>query len=397
MEHVDKKDGVLCELSRLDIGGCSLLHYFFTRAPVQKVTFLKSYFLPWLITAFLFYGLPLLVALVKVPNILFDNPTSGLKVGFLGDWNIMFMYLVTLPVLVILMLSERSAVASRIAGVIQLRQNSRAKPMVVFVDFWNNVYKIVNIMGQFASVAVAVAVVLANYKTALMDNFNGWGVTQGAINPSGWIYLCWQLPLFYWIVGVYISQGLATVALLFSLTRNFEVAVSPFHHDNCCGLRAVARTGLRNQYLLAVVGMNLLALVAVNVRRGFPGTVPLLIAGALAYLIFGPVVFIGPLLPFRKSMLSAKEEEQAKVATRLQQEYTRIVNALAERSMTKEDEEAIDRLEKLKALVNRIPVWPFDGRTVGRFFTAYIVPVLTGLLSWLISYLQKIFAIMFPS
>ncbi|MHC4546175.1 MAG: hypothetical protein ACYSYL_16935 [Planctomycetota bacterium] len=70
----------------------------------------------------------------------------------------------------------------------------------------------------------------------------------------------------------------------------------------------------------------------------------------------------------------AKQAEQAKVSAKLQHEYTRIVNELDKNSMAKEDEDLIDRLQKLRILVNRIPVWPFDTSTLRRFFTVYIFP-----------------------
>ena len=94
---------------------------------------------------------------------------------------------------------------------------------------------------------------------------------------------------------------------------------------------------------------------------------------------------------FRANMMKAKRTEQARVAAKLQQEYTRIMHELEKRSIAREDEELIDRLEKLKAFVNRIPVWPFDTSTLRRFFTAYIFPFVTALISVVISYLIKAF------
>jgi hypothetical protein len=339
--------------------------------------------MPWAVTAVLFYGIPLVVAWLMEPDILLRKP-----LGFLHDWNVMCMYLVTLPVIVILSLSQRSMVPERIAGIMRGRAipvRDKYGSMSEFVGSWNKRFKIVNLLGQLAGIVVAVAVSYANYETAT-GGYSGWQVTGGYVNVAGWVELCWQLPLFYWITVVYVSQGMALIVLLFRLTRNFEIEVFPFHYDNCSGLRIVGRLGLRNQYLLAVIGLNLLALLAVNVKRGNPRTVPLLVAAAMAYVSLGPLVFLGPLLPFRKRMLSAKQSEQAKVATRFRHEYDRIMDELQSRSMTKEDEELIDRLQKLKVLVNRIPVWPFDTGTLRRFVTAYVLPFLTALVSILINY-----------
>ena len=398
MEPENPNDSISQEFSRLDICGCSLFHYLFTRPPIQKETFLRTYIIPWVTTSLLFFGIPLIVILINAPNNIFRNVDSDLTVGYLDDWNVMFMYLVTLPMLVVFTLSERSMVPQRITSIFRGRATYLGKSSNEFVNSWNKIYKIVNILGHIAGIIVAVLVSLANYKADLpLAEYTGWQVSNGNVNAAGWIYLCWQIPCFYLITSIYTSQGLATIVFLFSLTRHFKISVSPFHHDNCCGLKEVGYIGLRNQYLLAVIGLNLLALLAVNLKRGDPNTIGLLVAGIVAYVTLGPVVFIGPLLPFRKSMFLAKQAEQEKIATKMQEEYVRIMQEFENSSMVKEDEELIDRLQKLKELVGRIPVWPFDTSTLRRFFTVYIFPFLTALVSLLISYLIKVLGTMFPT
>ena len=387
MESEEINDNVTEQFHKLDICGWSLFHHLFTQPPIQKETFLRAYLIPWAVTSFLFFGLPLIFALIKMPNVLFADVTSGLKIGFLGDWNTMFTTLVSLPLLVIFTLSERSMVPQRITRIISGRVTYGDEKSIKFVSLWNKRYKIVNVFGQLAGLVVVVIIFYSNYRVLCVKDYPGWQVSDGKVNAAGWIYLCWQITIFFWIISIYASQGLATTALLFSLTRHFKVRISPFHHDNCCGLKDVGHIGLRNQYLLAVLGLNLLTLLAVYLKLGLSETAGLLVAGIVAYITLGPVIFIGPLIPFRKSMLLAKQVEQAKVATKLQQEYTRIMNELDNRLIAKEDEEIIDRLQKLKDLVNRIPVWPFDISTMRRFLTVYIFPLLTGLISLLISYI----------
>jgi hypothetical protein len=388
MELENINDNITEQFHNLDICGWSVFHCLFTRPPIQTGTFLRTYLIPWLITAFLLYGIPLIIVWVKVPNVLFSDPESELTIGFLADWSNMFAFLVSLPMLVIFMLSERSMVPRRIADIVSERAIYRGKNSSDFVSLWNKRYKIVNVFGQLGGLLVAFLAAFANYKFLYTtEGLTVWGGGGNKVNVAGWLFLFWQVPLFYWLLSIYVSQGLATIFLLFSITRNFEIKIWPFHHDNCCGLKAVGYIGLRNQYLLAVGGLNLLALLAVNIKRGDPRTIPLLVMCFVAYITLGPVIFIGPLLPFRKSMLLAKQTEQQKVATKLQQEYTRIMNELDNRLIAKEDEEIIDRLQKLKHLVNRIPVWPFDISTMRRFLTVYIFPLLTGLVSLLVSYI----------
>jgi hypothetical protein len=46
--------------------------------------------------------------------------------------------------------------------------------------------------------------------------------------------------------------------------------------------------------------------------------------------------------------------------------------------VSKEDEDTIERLRKMSALVEELPVWPFDALTLRKFATAYLVPVVTS-------------------
>jgi hypothetical protein len=104
-----------------------------------------------------------------------------------------------------------------------------------------------------------------------------------------------------------------------------------------------------------------------------------MVAAVIAYLVLGPLVFVAPLLAFRGGMLRTKSELMREVANRLRVELQRLRGQLQSGSISKEDEELIDRLRKIGALVDELPVWPFDATTVRKFLVAYVVPVLSGL------------------
>jgi hypothetical protein len=48
--------------------------------------------------------------------------------------------------------------------------------------------------------------------------------------------------------------------------------------------------------------------------------------------------------------------------------------------VTKPDEESIERLRKVGAAIDELPIWPFDPSTLRKFATAYIVPLALPLL-----------------
>ena len=157
-----------------------------------------------------------------------------------------------------------------------------------------------------------------------------------------------------------------------------EIRTLPFHPDNSAGLRPVGHLGLRNQYALTVYGVNLVLLIWVSFRYlNVPSSLyGLIVAAGAAYVILGPLVFIGPLLPFRAAMLRTKTEPMSEVAQRLRIELQRLRKQLPSGQITKEDLELIDRLRKLGAVFNELPVWPFDAGTLRKFLTAYVIPIL---------------------
>ena len=50
-------------------------------------------------------------------------------------------------------------------------------------------------------------------------------------------------------------------------------------------------------------------------------------------------------------------------------------------AITAEDEQVIERLRKIGAVVDELPVWPFDAGTLRKFFAAYVIPVMGSLFS----------------
>jgi hypothetical protein len=76
-------------------------------------------------------------------------------------------------------------------------------------------------------------------------------------------------------------------------------------------------------------------------------------------------------------MLRTKTELMSQVAQRLRLELDRLRDKLSSGSISKDDEESIDRLRKLGALIDELPVWPFDAGTLRKFLTAYVIPLLS--------------------
>jgi hypothetical protein len=299
------------------------------------------------------------------------------------------MFGVTLPLLIVLLVTERSLIPARIASVMAADVLvAKDNTLSTLAKDWEQRYAIANAVAQLIGVAVAVVVFYMNYLALVGDSRPHWQVTDGRMNPAGWIYLLWQLPGFYFVACVYVVRGATTVALLSSIARDPSVKVNllPFHPDGAGGLQPIGRIGLRNQYVLAACGINILLTFCVvgGLGTASRAQAELLIAASAFYIVAGPAVFIGPLLPFRKSMLASKRKEQQLVADRLRKEYEAIKGHLPQEGVTKADVDSLKRLQKLQRIVDQIPVWPFDAITLRRFLVAYVLPLLPVIIAPLV-------------
>jgi hypothetical protein len=77
-------------------------------------------------------------------------------------------------------------------------------------------------------------------------------------------------------------------------------------------------------------------------------------------------------------MQANKAELRSEIVQRLRMESERLRKQLPLKAATKEDEELIERLRKMCAAIDELPVWPFDPGTLRKFMTAYVIPIVSA-------------------
>jgi len=231
-----------------------------------------------------------------------------------------------------------------------------------------------------AGVAAGLTVAWLNYFAYTSTDVGHWISRDGHLLLCGYLFL-FSVFLFFGLLPVYVIRNVAISILLKDLVDHSELRLLPFHPDRCGGIRPVGQLGLRSQYALTVLGLNVISLVAVSLiyLRVPVWLYGLIIAAVIGYAALGPVVFMGPLLPFRAGMLKAKAELLGEVAQRLRLELQRLRKELPAGELTREDEELVERLRKLGSVIDELPVWPFDAGTLKRFVTAYVIPIASAL------------------
>ncbi|MBN1554990.1 MAG: hypothetical protein JXA11_09605 [Phycisphaerae bacterium] len=289
------------------------------------------------------------------------------------------MFLFTFPVLLMLLLSERRLLPKRLGDVLDagILTITDTKAFSEFLKTWGKKYGVVNIIGQLLGLTAGVLASLGNYQYLTSEHPWTWQLTEGSVNVSGWLFLILLIPLFFFIAVFYLIRGFATIAFLHSLvkTPGIQVKLEPFHPDNSGGLSPIGGIGLRNQLVLATGGIQvvMLVLVAKNLNNPSPMLYILQVAGAALYLVGAPLMFIGPLLPFRKVMLNGKRQLLKTIGDIMQKLIEGIENQNTIADLSKD----VQAVEELRSLVRKVPVWPFDAITLRRFIVLYVLPVVT--------------------
>jgi hypothetical protein len=141
-------------------------------------------------------------------------------------------------------------------------------------------------------------------------------------------------------------------------------------------LQPIGRLGLRNQYAITLLGVNIA--IGYFISRHFTqdnAWAGFIAAAFCAYLIFSPIVFVGPLLPFREGMLKNKHALMRVVASRMRVHLDELQSRAPSDNITEEDDKLIERLRKIGGVISDMPVWPFDAVTLKKFIAVYVLPV----------------------
>jgi hypothetical protein len=364
----------------------SLLHaliHGLTRRPGAVPSVLKIF-----IVAVAMTWLPLFVAACLSP-LPIARRTPQLHLPFLYDWNVAFMFLVSFPVFLALTARDQNVLLTSLArvlddGVLVVAESHAASVCAL----WKTRFRRINLAAQALGIITGLVVSVTNYFVYRAPHVGFWISSNGKLLPVGYVFL-WCIGLFYTLIPIYVLRTVAISYFLRAIVEHAEINMLPFHPDQAGGLRPGGEIGLRNQYGLTVAGINVVLLIFTSllylaVPRSLDG---LMIAAGIAYLVLGPIVFVGPLLPFRDGMMSTKMKLMSEVAQRLRVELHRLHGQLLNGQITRDDEELIDRLRKLGSVIDQLPVWPFDFSTLRKFVSAYIAPLLgAGLIHPLLTF-----------
>ena len=286
-----------------------------------------------------------------------------------------------MPLLLISIVCEQHVLRSALSDVIKDRTvNISPNDARAYFSDWQTIYKWVNLGGQAFALVVGVISIILCRESMISNAGKTWEVdSNGQFYIGGWAFL-FGISAFYMVATIFVCRCICTSCLLTSLTRRKTITmkIAPFHPDRSGGLGSIGDIGLRNQYAVSVIGMNVFLFLVV-IRWEDPSSPwlwTLFAIVALAYVVLAPMIFLGPLIPFHRKMSESKKEMALPISRQLEGHLRGIVGPSRSHVMTKDDRESIQRLRSLAKLVADIPVWPFDSTTLRKYLGAYVAPMI---------------------
>ncbi|UCD74598.1 MAG: hypothetical protein JSV91_12515, partial [Phycisphaerales bacterium] len=164
--------------------------------------------------------------------------------------------------------------------------------------------------------------------------------------------------------------------------RRFAMKIEPLHPDGACGLRPIAGASMTLNAILFLVGIYLsLKVIDKIIVQDLPllsdiGN-PVMLG---AYAVLAPLVFFLPLAAAHRAMLE-RRNSFLRPLTRACEASILSIEAPKSDGGGAEHIRSIAALEALRGqLRKRIPVWPFDFRSLQAFFGTIVVPLVPVLL-----------------
>lgn len=157
-----------------------------------------------------------------------------------------------------------------------------------------------------------------------------------------------------------------------------------------CGLRPIGSVTTTLNFILFLIGIYLSLKVIDKMLIQHSSLFedignPMMLGG---YAILAPLLFFLPLAAAHNKMLDARDEFLRPISAKSHQLVQRIGNMKLDGNDA-EYLESLSLLEKLRDdLKRKIPVWPFDFKSLQAFFGAIVVPLLPILFPVLIDLLR---------
>jgi hypothetical protein len=209
------------------------------------------------------------------------------RLPFLLDFTFVYQYVVSLPCVVALIVTDQPVLTRalrtvRADGTVTISEADWS----ALAKRWNRWFQIVNLVAQ--GLGLAIGFVVAYFLlTALVPASQGhWVADRDHLQPAGYAVI-YCTVLFWAAFTIYVIRNCVIALLLWDIVAHAHLHILPLHPDKAGGLQPVGYLGLRNQYALTLLGLN--AVIAIVMDYYFVdftnGVLGMIASTIIAYVV----------------------------------------------------------------------------------------------------------------
>jgi hypothetical protein len=206
------------------------------------------------------------------------------------------------------------------------------------------------------------------------SGFTGAGLYSAAIQVVliyTVFYLAWNCLVFAWGLHLFFNE------------YKFNIKINPLHSDRCCGLKRIGDVSILSNTVLFFLGIYLsLKVIDKVVLQGVKISNDIGNPAFLCfYVVLAPLLFFLPLASAHRKMKFEKD----KLVSSVSRSYSKAIVEIKD-NYSKDLMEQANSLDALLVrLDKKIPVWPFNFKSLESFFGAVVAPVLPILLPFVVN------------
>jgi hypothetical protein len=255
------------------------------------------------------------------------------------------------------------------------------------VDNWNEYKLSINLIFRkpvffwtpyFVSIIVTIFLVLFyGYRANSIPVWYSPKV-QGGIHLAAFI----QIPVYlitYYTFSLCLVSIISIYLALKKLFTYSRVSVQPLHPDNCGGLAPLG--ALSRKLNIGILLIGIIAGINIYKNSCMTGNDQLFtqftILVIIIYIACAFIVFFLPLYAAHESMKTAKYEEIERINNYFMNLNFIVIECLSKNENIDENIRAnFENVNKIYELAKRMPVYPFNSKTVASFFGSIFIPII---------------------
>ncbi len=211
------------------------------------------------------------------------------------------------------------------------------------------------------------------------------------LTPAGMIAFFVQGFLLYFVFTFVVKTiGFIYTLYEFFSSKHFNVELDPLHFDGVCGLRQISKIDTQQAYILFLLGIYLsfkvIDKLIVQDKSLFCDIGNPALLGS--YALLAPFMFFLPLASAHNKMEQAKDRFLKPISDKISQ----LMHEISGIQNHKESAQYLDIVKEVEGLhmlyKRKIPVWPFDVKSVQGFFSMVVMPLLPVLIPILFNFFK---------